>query len=136
MSVPSSRAIWNRVRSSARRVSSKRAPIFGRLGSSFLYAMAAHSRRLLQNQLRGLAFHAAGLSGPLGSGWSAYDPGPGARAGKPTLPRSAPACEPAVLSLVAMPLHRGAATGVNIFDCVFDRAIAFPFEVPTQELLF
>ena len=34
---------------------------------------------------------------------------------------------------VAMPLYRGAATGVNIFDCMFDSAIAIPFEVPTQE---
>ena len=43
--------------------SAKRAPIFGRLELGFLYATAAHSRRFLQNQLGGLAFHAAGLSG-------------------------------------------------------------------------
>ena len=36
MSLPSRRAIWNRVRSSARRVSAKRAPISGNFGSDFL----------------------------------------------------------------------------------------------------
>ena len=35
--MPNRRAIWNRVRSSARRVSAKRAPILGKAGSGFLY---------------------------------------------------------------------------------------------------
>src|SRR4051812_13653623 len=50
MSVPNSCAIWNRVRSSARRVSAKRAPILGKAGSCFLNATAAPSGscRMLQ----------------------------------------------------------------------------------------
>jgi len=59
LSVPNRRAIWNRVRSSARRVSAKRAPISGNLGSGFLYTK--RSVRLVpdvqhRNQLRGSAF--------------------------------------------------------------------------------
>ena len=91
-------ASWSFARRKSTQVgchSAKRAPIFGRLESGFLYATAAHSRRFLQNQLGGLAFHAAGLSGPLGSGWSAHDPGPGARVGKPTLPAPAGCLSPA-----------------------------------------
>ena len=38
----------------------------------------------------GPSVDAAGLSGPLGSGWSADDPDPGARAGKPTKPGISP----------------------------------------------
>src|SRR5215207_5644993 len=37
MSVPNIRAIWNRVRPSARRVSAKRAPISGKVGSGLVY---------------------------------------------------------------------------------------------------
>jgi DNA-binding transcriptional regulator YdaS (Cro superfamily) len=37
MSVPNSRAILNRVRLSARRVSAKRAPISDKVGSGFVY---------------------------------------------------------------------------------------------------
>jgi len=37
------------------------------------------------NQLPAATVMTAGLSGPLGSGWSAHDPDPGARADKPTL---------------------------------------------------
>jgi hypothetical protein len=61
MSVPNSRAIWNRVRPSARRVSAKRAPISGKVGSGFVYIKCPAPSPPFEcqhtNQLLGSGFH-------------------------------------------------------------------------------